>query len=116
MHRKVKHTISISLVIVFLLPMTIKVFDGLFHHHDHFHCTAKNEKHFHTYHKKCPVPYFELSFFAIEKHFHNKEYQEFEEEQCEAYSFRPCCNNSKYSFLLRAPPTFTDKIVTSLLK
>ncbi|MFP4047986.1 MAG: hypothetical protein ACLFT4_09560 [Bacteroidales bacterium] len=112
MHRKVKHTIAISLVIVLLLPMTIKLFDGLFHHHDHFHCTAKNEKHFHKYHEKCPIPGFELSFFSIEKHFQNKNYQEFGEEQSEAYSFRPCCDNSSYSFLLRAPPIFTGKAMT----
>ncbi|MFP4042876.1 MAG: hypothetical protein ACLFT6_09005, partial [Bacteroidales bacterium] len=61
---------------------------------------------------KCPIPGFELSFFSIEKHFQNQEYQEFGEEQSEAYSFRPCCDNSSYSFLLRAPPIFTGKAMT----
>jgi hypothetical protein len=112
-HRKVNHTIAISLVIVLLLPMTIKLFDGLFHHHDHFHCTAKTENHFHKYHEKCPITGLELSFFSIEKHFQQKEFQKFGEEQSEAYSFIPCCDNSGYSFLLRAPPIFTGKTMTS---
>lgn len=93
--------------------MTIKLFDGLFHHHDHFHCTAKNEKHFHRYHGKCPIPDFELSFFSVEKHFQNTDKHEFGEEQSETYSFSPCYNGLGYSFLLRSPPTFTDKITTS---
>jgi len=114
-HRKVKHTISISLVIILLLPTTIKLFDGLFHHHDHFHCTAKNEKHFHKYHAKCPIPSFELSFFSIEKHFQNRDYEELGEEKNETYSFITCCDNSGFSFLLRAPPIFTNKKITSEL-
>lgn len=88
--------------------MTIKLFDGLFHHHDHFHCTAKNEKHFHKYHAKCPIPSFELSFFSIEKHIQNTDKQDFGEEKSEIYSFTPYCSNSGYLFLLRAPPFFYE--------
>jgi hypothetical protein len=63
MHKNVKHTIPITLVIILLLPMTIKLLDGLFHDHDHFHCTENNEKQFYRFHEKCPIPDFELSFF-----------------------------------------------------
>ena len=113
MHRKVKHTISISLVTILLLPMTIKLFDGLFHHHNHFHCTAKNEKHFHEHHEKCPIPSFELSFFSVEKHIETTKKHFYRVELNDNYNFVACCNNSKYSFLLRAPPIFTGKIMTS---
>jgi hypothetical protein len=110
---KFKNTISISLVIILLLPMTIKLFDGLFHHHDHFHCTAKNEKHFHRYHEKCPIPSFELSFFSIEKQIQTTQKFDFGVEQNDLYHFTPCCNSLKYSFLLRAPPASADKKMTS---
>jgi hypothetical protein len=113
MSSKIKNTISISLVIVFLLPMTTKLFDGLFHHHDHFSCTAKNEKHFHEHHKKCPIPNFELSFFSIEKQIHTTQKYYFSVEINDLYNFVNSCNNLKYSFLLRAPPIFTDKTRTS---
>ena len=110
---KFKYTISISLVIILLLPMTIKLLDGFFHHHDHFNCTAKNEKHFHRYHEKCPIPSFELSFFSVEKQTQTTQKLDCDIEQNNIYNFTPCCNNSKYSFLLRAPPIFTGKIMTS---
>lgn len=113
MIKKLKNIISISLVIVFLMPMTIKILDGLFHHHDHFICTAKNEKHFHEHHEKCQIPGFELSFFSVEKHIQTTEKTYFCVEQNGKYCFVFCCNNSKYSFLLRAPPIFSDKILTS---
>ena len=110
---KFKHTISISLVIILLLPMTIKLLDGLFHHHDHFHYTAKNEKHFYKYHEKCPIPSFELSIFSVEKHFQTAQKSYYCGEQEDNYNFVYCYNNSKYSFLLRAPPIHTNKIMTS---
>lgn len=113
MSSKIKLTISISLVIIFLLPMITKFFDGLFHHHDHFICTAKNEKHFHEQHKKCPIPSFELSFFSIEKQIHTSQKYNFSVEINDLYNFVNNCNNSKYSFLLRAPPIFSDRIMTS---
>jgi len=58
MTKKFKNIISITLVFVFLIPITIKLLDGLFHHHNHFHCTVKKEKQFHEYHEKCPIPEF----------------------------------------------------------
>jgi len=113
MTKKLKNIISISLLFIFLTPMTIKLVDGLFHHHDHFHCTAKNEKHFHEHHKKCPIPNFELSFFSVEKHVQTTQKYDFHLGQSDLYNFILCCNYSEYSFLLRAPPISTGKIMTS---
>ncbi len=113
MTKKLKNIISITLVFIFLAPMTIKLFDGLFHHHDHFYCTAKNEKHFHEYHKKCPIPSFELSLFSVEKHIQTTQKHFYRIELNDNYNFVYCCNNSKYSFLLRAPPIYTGKTMTS---
>jgi hypothetical protein len=110
MTKKLKHIISISLVFIFLTPMTVKFFDGFFHHHDHFGCTAKNEKHFHEHHEKCPIPSFELSFFSTEKQIQTTQKHYFCLEINDIYNFVYCCNNSKYSFLLRAPPVFTNSI------
>jgi len=113
MFKQNKHIISILLVIILLLPTTVKLFDGFFHHHDHFHCNAKNEKHFHEHHEKCPIPSFVLSFFSVEKHIQTTQKHFYRVELNDNYNFIYCCNNSKYSFLLRAPPIFTGKIMTS---
>ena len=113
MVRKIRNTISVSLVIIFLMPMSIKLLDGLFHHHDHFICTAKHEHHFHEHHEKCPIPSFELSFFSVEKHLQTTQKHFYRVELNDNYNFVYCCDNSKYSFLLRAPPIFTGKIMTS---
>jgi len=108
MTKKLKHIIAISLVIIFLLPMTVKLSDGLFHHHDHFICTAKHELHFHKHHDKCPIPGFELSLYSLNKiilETHKTSY-------CDGlfinYISRYCYSKLKYSFLLRAPPVFTN--------
>lgn len=93
--------------------MTIKLFDGLFHHHDHFVCSAKNETHFHEHHEKCPIPNFELSLFSTVKNIQTTQKHYFCVEIIDIYDFTPCRNNSEYSFLLRAPPTFTKRLMTS---
>ncbi len=111
--RNVKHTISISLVIILLLPMTIKLFDGFFHHHDHFYCSAKNEKHFHQHHEKCPIPIFELSFFSDVKQIQTNQKFCFYNVQNDICHFVPCYNNLKFSFFLRSPPVFISRMMTS---
>jgi|GEM_PF-737102 hypothetical protein len=113
MTKKLKKIISLTLVFIFMTPMTIKLLDGLFHHHYHFHCNAKNEKYFHEYHKKCPILNFELSLFSVEKHIQTTQKHHYSVKLNDNYNFVYCCNNSKYSFLLRAPPIFTDKIIIS---
>lgn len=113
MINKLKKIISLTLVFIFMTPMTIKLFDGLFHHHDHFHCTAENDKCFHEHHKKCPILNFELSLFSVEKHIQTTQKHHYSVKLNDNYNFVYCCNNSKYSFLLRAPPIFTGKIIAS---
>lgn len=113
MTKKLQNTISLTLVLIFLTPMTIKLLDGLFHHHEHFHCTVKNEKHFYKYHEKCPIPGFELSFFSKEERLQTTQKNDFCSEINYIYKFIYCCTSSKYSFLLRAPPIFTVRIMSS---
>ncbi len=111
MTKKFRNIIALILVFVFMTPATVKFFDGLFHQHDHFHCTVKNEVHFHEYHEKCPIPNYKLSFFSVEEHIQAVQKYFFLAEVVDNYTFLHHCNNSKYSFLLRAPPIFTNKIL-----
>jgi len=106
MTKKLKNIISITLVFIFLAPITIKLLDGFFHHHDHFRCTAINEKHFHEHHKKCLILSYEFTFFSIEKHKQTTQKHCYSKELNYNYNFVYYCYNSKYSFLLRAPPNF----------
>ncbi len=113
MVKKFKHTFSVILVIILLLPMSIKLFDGHLHHHDDFHCTAKAEKHFHKHHEKCPIPNFELSLFSVAKQVQTIQKYNYFVEKSAIYEFVYYNNSLKYLFLLRAPPAFTDETITS---
>jgi hypothetical protein len=113
MLKKFKNIISVLLVIIFILPTTAKVFDGLFHHHYHNKVADKNDTHFYQYHENCPIPGFELSVFSNTKQklpiYKTNFYVEIiNKNKSEFY-----CNNSKYSFFLRAPPIFTSNNTTS---
>jgi len=97
---KFKNIISSFLLLVFILPSIVK----LEHHHEHFECKAKNEKHFHEYHKKCAICSFEFSVFS-------SDYKNLiipkEQPVAKYYNNYRSVNYStlsKYSFLLRAPP------------
>jgi hypothetical protein len=104
MTKKLKHIISILLVLVFLTPMAVKVLDSEYHHHDHFICTAKNEHHFHDYHFKCPIPGFEFSLYSLNKIILVTQKTFYFEKVFTNYISIHCCSKSKYSFALRAPP------------
>ncbi len=104
MTKKIKNIIPIILVIIFLSSMTIKLVDELFHHHVKFICTAKNEKHFHEKHEKCAIQNFELSVFSTGKEIQTVQNHFYNIQLVEKYVFIYCCNKSKYSFFLRAPP------------
>ena len=106
MIKKFKNIISLLMVLALLAPSLVK----LDHHHEHFVCNAKNEKHFHDYHGKCAVCSFEYSIFLTEKIF-------IASEKVELIACYNSCLNvfhysdlSKYSFSLRAPPEFTNSI------
>lgn len=100
MLQKIKNIFSLWMVLVLLMPTIIK----LEHHHDHFVCNAKNEKHFHTFHEKCPICSFEFSVFLQDKIAASNVKTEI------TYRFNDNNYNfyysdlSKFSFLLRAPP------------
>jgi hypothetical protein len=113
MVRNKKNTLSVFLVVVFLLPTTIKLFDGFFHHHDYFICTAKNERHFHTHHVKCPILSFELSLLLTGKHLQVAQKNLYHVKINDNYNFECCSNNIEYSFLLRAPPVLQVRDVIS---
>lgn len=101
---KFKKTLSISLVVMLLLPMTIKLFDGLFHHHLFYHSSEKNAEFFHQYHKKCIVLSFEL-FTYLEEHYSQvTQKPTYVVVYLDNYHFKYYCNQFSYTFLLRAPP------------
>lgn len=97
---KSKKNTSLFLLLVFILPFLIK-FE---HHHEIIDCKIKNEKHFHSFHKKCSVCSFEFSVFSSD--FLEIDLQK--EKPLElyfcTYSSHFYSNISQFSFLLRAPP------------
>jgi len=99
MTKKLKYIVSILLVFILLIPMTIKLFDSAFHHHDHFVCTSKNINHFHKHHDTCPIPSFVLSAYSLHKIFHidreTRCYERLTSDVLINY-----CRRSKYSFSL----------------
>jgi hypothetical protein len=100
MIRKFKNIASLFLLLVFILPSIVR----LEHHHEHFECKAKNEKHYHVFHEKCAVCNFEFSIFSsdFEKIVLPKEQPV--AKYCNNYRSVNYSTLSKYSFLLRAPP------------
>jgi hypothetical protein len=91
---------AIFMMVILLLPSVVK----LEHHHDHFVCHAKTEKHYHTYHPACPICNFEFSIFSvnsIEKS-NVKVVRDFK-YMASLYEFIHT-RLFDYSFLLRAPP------------
>jgi hypothetical protein len=104
MTKKLKHIISITLVFIFLTPMTVKLLDTQYHDHDHFVCTAKNELHFHEHHYKCPILAYEFSLYSINKIKVVTYKTHYFEKLLISYFSIYCCSKSKFSFLLRAPP------------
>ncbi len=100
MIRKFKNIVSLFLLLVFILPSIIK----LEHHHEHFECQAKNEKHFHKFHEKCAVCSFEFSVFWSEFENIVSTKEKPLARYYNNYSSVNYSSLSKYSFLLRAPP------------
>ncbi|MBP7497671.1 MAG: hypothetical protein KA792_08425, partial [Bacteroidales bacterium] len=86
--------------IILLFPTIIK----LEHHHEHFVCSAKNEKHFHNEHHKCIVCSFEYSLFIDYSSFKATEKNYFNDIFSNFYLASFYSNNAKNNVLLRAPP------------
>jgi hypothetical protein len=100
MIKKFKKSISLFLVMAFLLPSIVK-FE---HHHPHFEGKNTSEKQFHESHEKCNICNFEFAVFLndvnlIESHKENPTCFYFNNYYSQ-YNF----SLSRYSFLLRAPP------------
>ncbi len=106
MAQKFKNIISLIMVLTMLMPTILK----LEHHHEHFVCNATSEKHFHNYHEKCAVCSFEFSVFLSDK----INIFSVKDEETDNYNSHLnvsyYSNYSKYSFLLRAPPVFTNNL------
>ncbi|HHB78653.1 MAG TPA: hypothetical protein ENK85_05415 [Saprospiraceae bacterium] len=107
MIRRIKHIISLSLVFILLMPMTVKMFDEVFHEHDDFRCTTKTDKHFHKHHEKCYISAFTLSVFTLAKEKPNVKIHLSYVAVSDLYNYVYKSNGSDFSFLLRGPPSFT---------
>jgi hypothetical protein len=101
MIKKFKNIVSIFLLLVFLFPSIVKLEH---HHHEHFECKAKNEKHFHEYHEKCAVCSFEFSVFSSDYKYYIIPKEQPVEKCCNNYRSVHYSSLSKFSFSLRAPP------------
>lgn len=109
MTKKLKNIVLILMVLIFITPTTVKLFDGLFHHHDPMILSVKDENHFQEHHKTCPIPNFELSFYSTQKLLSENQKVFYAVDFLINYVPDYYLNNSKYSFLLRAPPILQVK-------
>ena len=100
MIRRFKNIISLLLLLVFVLPSIVKVE----HHHEHFECKAKNEKHYHFLHEKCLICNFEFSVFLSKSE--NIDFQKENplDNYFNNYNSLYYSNLSQFSFSLRGPP------------
>jgi len=106
MIQKLRHIISLLLVLLLLTPTIVK----LENHHEHFVCRANNENHVHTYHEKCLICSFEFSDFSFNKTLLFSKITEIIYKNSIPCKTVHYSNRSTYSFLLRAPPLFTNAI------
>ncbi len=104
MYNKLKNIISIALLVILLSPMSIKLIDSEFHHHDHFVCTAKNVKHFHQHHEICQIPGYVLSLFSLKKGIKLTEKTTYIHKLFVAYNASYNDNKTQFFYSLRAPP------------
>lgn len=104
MRKKIVKYSSLFLVMVFLLPHEIKLFDTFFHNHEHFHCNAINEKHFHKLHKKCPIETYEFTSFLKKRKLDFKPFYKFFIIWTLGRESKVCISGLEYSFNRRGPP------------
>jgi len=97
---KFKNIISLLMVLILLMPSIVK----LEHHHEHFICKAKNEKHYHVFHEKCGICNFEFSVFSSDIENIDLQKEKPLNNYCNNYSSVYYSNLSQFSYLLRAPP------------
>ena len=106
MYGRIKSLASLLLLLFFVFPTIIK----LEHHHEHFVCHAKNEKHLHESHEKCAVCSFEFSVFSSDAATFNLPRDKPSDTYGNDYRSQVFSNLSQFSFLLRGPPLGVNKI------
>ena len=89
-----------------MLPSVAK----LVHHHEGSICQAKHENHFHSERKLCPICNFTFSVFLSEKTNIVAEKIEFSNHYYSPFHTFFYKDLTQYSFLLRAPPLFTNLV------
>lgn len=100
MNRLLKNITSVLLLMVFLLPSFVK----LEHHHEHFECKAKSEKHIHEKHEQCVICNYQFSEYSTLQKGKLKPSERIIAKYCNNYSSIYYSSSPKYLFLLRAPP------------
>jgi len=101
-----RYICSFCLLLLFLTPIAAKFGDGLFHHHDYFHCNAQCETHFHAHHEKCPILNYELSLLSDRLLVINYEKSELCVENHFTINYRVYSAEPLLLFYLRAPPQY----------
>jgi hypothetical protein len=103
MTKRLRHILTITLLLVFFTPTAVKVLDSAFHHHElFFGKTGKST--LHLFHRTCPIPGFTLSQFTVQKVAHQGEKLRHFTRLYLNYSLPLFSTAPYYSFLLRAPP------------
>ena len=95
-----KKVASLLLLLIFLLPSIVK----LEHHHEHFECKVKNEKHYHSLHERCVICNFEFSVFLSEHENIDLLSANHSDNYYNSYISQYFSNLSQFSFSLRGPP------------
>lgn len=106
MPQKFKNFVALWLIVIILSPVVIK----LGHHHKHIYYQKTTEQQIRCYHEKCAVCSFEFSVFVPRKcPVLFKKY-----ELADRYAGFDLVSVflifSQFSFLLRAPPEFTNTL------
>ena len=111
MHKLRTYIISLFLLGVFLTPLVVNVF----HHHEHvFICSAKNEKHYHTYHEKCPICSFHFSIYTSEKNLIQSVIKVFYCKVNYSYFSTKYLTSDSFSYLLRGPPVCKSRYMLQI--
>lgn len=105
MIKKLKNSLSILLVLILITPMLGQFFDGVFHEHHKEEIATQAENHFSHFHKKCPIPDFQLSLFSLQKLSEETKKQSYTDFLIAPLPAHYLSDKSKFSFLLRAPPS-----------
>ena len=95
-----KKAASLLFLLIFLLPSIVK----LEHHHEHFECKVKNEKHYHSLHERCAICNFEFSVFLSKSENVDLPKDNPLDSYFNNYISQNFSNLAQFSFSLRGPP------------